>query len=179
MSEDEVSVAYKDQSDAAVEDAKGFLKEVERQTSEDPEKSDKVESAEIPADVIWSSYVGRKFVWVDEPKLMKRLTWCKHASLAHPGIFVISTNRPNHVDCLPCGSRRRSRTLAQDLVPCDMCGKADEDGFHETIFQAGFFLISANLCPPCQQEQDRSVEILTEKYNEVMKEQENETDDNQ
>lgn len=174
--EDPTETAYMDQAEAASQDANTALKNMEEQAVEEEEN---VISGELPAEVVWSSYIGLKFPWVDDPKLMKRLTYCKHASLRAPGIFVVSANRANHVDCLQCGSRRRSRTMQQDLIPCDLCGESKDEGFHETILQAGFFLITANLCPSCQTEQDRSVEILSEKYDEYIKDQEDEADDDQ
>jgi hypothetical protein len=174
--EEATETAYKDQLDAAAKDAEGVLDEI----SENVENEEGVEVGdfgELPPEVVWSSFIGSRFLWVDEPKLMKRLTYCNHSSLRAPGIFVVSAGRPNHVDCLQCGARRRDRALKAPHIPCDLCDKKDlVDGFHEIIMQAGNFILTALLCSDCQSEQDRSVEILTEQYNELAKEQEDAQD---
>jgi hypothetical protein len=169
--------AYKDQFDAASDDANNALNEIAESAVEEDDVS-AIESGELPPDVVWSSFLGSRFKWVDDPSLMKRLTYCTHASLKSPAVFVVGANKPNHVDCIHCGAKRRSRILKQNKIPCDLCEKKDlTEGFHELILQAGAFVIAAILCSDCQTEQDRSVEILTDQYNELMKEQEDAQDD--
>lgn len=175
--EEAALTAYKDQFDAASDDASEIMEEIAEKAIEQEDAS-AVESEELPPEVVWSSFLGSQFKWVDDPSLMKRLTYCNHASLKAPEILVVGANKPNHVDCLQCGAKRRSRILKQSRIPCDLCEKKDlTDGFHEIILQAGIFLIAAILCNDCQTEQDRSVEVLTEQYNDLMKEQEDAQDD--
>lgn len=166
----------KEAAETAYEEADSFMGDLAEAVAEEVDEKN-FEIGELPAEVAWSSYVGSRFKWVDDPKLMKRLTYCKHSSLRSPAVYIVSVSRPNHVDCLRCGARRRNRALSASVIPCDMCNQTDENGFHEVMLQAGAFVITANLCPGCQQEQDRSVEILTEQYNELMKEQEDAQDD--
>ena len=132
-------------------------------------------SEEYPAEVIWSSYLGSRFEWAFEQKLIKRLTYCNHSSLKSPQLLVLNVSKPNHVDCLKCGVRRSQRIQLQKPRKCDYC-QAPSDQLQEIVMQAGVFLITGEICTPCSEEQNRSLEILSEQHKEVAKEQENAKD---
>lgn len=173
MPDDATITAHRDQVDAAARDAEKLIKDV---VAQDPDSFQDGEAQYTPAEVLWSSYVGSVFKWVDDTSARKRLTFCNHASFTRPSIFVIATNRPNHVDCLPCGSRRWARYTSKNSYSCEMCGSNDPQ-VADSMMQMGNFLACTFLCPDCKTEQERSIEILQAQWDEENKEQNDAEDD--
>jgi len=151
----------KDQTQAATEEAHNYIKEV---GEVDGALNGHEGAEEIPAPVLWSSYVGRLFKWIDDVAARKRLTFCKHASFRAPGMFVIIANRPNHVDCFRCGSRRLLRRGEPINHPCDMCDEGSSST--DSMMQMGNFIACAYLCSTCETEQKESIKILTAQWKE-------------